>query len=191
MRKGGGFPCSKQAREPWPFWVLHFWLQLCNFLEAPRFHKDGSRSLGCFVRLVVVVTWNLGQQVEHFQVLHVLLTDLALVLSITTWSVHGFRFFFSEASQICPETRTLATRVMNSLLGYWRVKGNFRTLGDSESKYLTNMFPRIPQASPRYYISSSSYVIQSSRDESGQIRKRVDENNGVWTNIPGIKGRER
>lgn len=38
------------------------------------------------LRRVVVFAWNLGPQVE-FKVLHVLLTDLARVLSITTWSV--------------------------------------------------------------------------------------------------------
>lgn len=71
---------------------------------------------------------------------------------------------------------------------YW-VNGDWSHF--AESRYLTNMLLRFPQASLRYYISSSSYVIQSSRDESGQIRSRVDENSGVWTNIPGIKGRER
>ncbi|CAE7337048.1 unnamed protein product [Symbiodinium pilosum] len=39
-----------------------------------------------------------------------------------------------------------------------------------------------------YYVSSSSYVIQSVRDESGQLRTKVDENRGLWTNIPGLKG---
>ncbi|CAK9055149.1 unnamed protein product [Durusdinium trenchii] len=40
-----------------------------------------------------------------------------------------------------------------------------------------------------YYISSSSYVIQTNRDETGEIRSKVDENSGVWTNIPGLQGR--
>ncbi|CAE7625161.1 Wwox [Symbiodinium sp. CCMP2456] len=52
-----------------------------------------------------------------------------------------------------------------------------------------------PQADgmPRdaYYVSSSSYVIQSVRDESGQLRTKVDENRGLWTNIPGLKGGQR
>lgn len=42
-----------------------------------------------------------------------------------------------------------------------------------------------------YYVSSSSYVIQSVRDESGQLRTKVDENRGLWTNIPGLKGGQR
>ena len=69
------------------------------------------------MRLVVVVTWNLGQQVEHFQVLHVLLTDLALVLSITPWSVLVSDFFFGGEPDM-PRDTNLGH--MNSLLGYWR-----------------------------------------------------------------------
>ena len=46
------------------------------------------------------------------------------------------------------------------------------------------------RVSDAYYISSSSYVVQTSRDASGALRSRVDENSGVWTNIPGIRGQE-
>lgn len=44
------------------------------------------------------------------------------------------------------------------------------------------------RVSDAYYISSSSYVVQTSRDASGAVQSRVDENSGVWTNIPGIRG---
>ncbi|CAJ1352451.1 unnamed protein product [Effrenium voratum] len=37
-----------------------------------------------------------------------------------------------------------------------------------------------------YYISSSSYVIQSTRGGDGEVRTKVDENSGTWTNIPGL-----
>eukprot|EP00930_Biecheleria_cincta_P043405 TRINITY_DN29807_c0_g1_i1.p1 TRINITY_DN29807_c0_g1~~TRINITY_DN29807_c0_g1_i1.p1 ORF type:complete len:284 (-),score=49.48 TRINITY_DN29807_c0_g1_i1:143-925(-) len=39
-----------------------------------------------------------------------------------------------------------------------------------------------------YYVSSSSYVVQSSRGSDGELRTQVKEDNGVWTNIPGLKG---
>ena len=69
-------------------------------------------------------------------------------------------------------------------------KGALALLGAALLNAVLQLFGGVEPDMPRdtYYISSSSYVIQSSRDESGQIRSRVDENNGVWTNIPGIKG---
>lgn len=39
-----------------------------------------------------------------------------------------------------------------------------------------------------YYVSSSSYVVQSSRGGDGELRTQVKEDSGVWTNIPGLKG---
>eukprot|EP00931_Biecheleriopsis_adriatica_P002356 TRINITY_DN103138_c0_g1_i1.p1 TRINITY_DN103138_c0_g1~~TRINITY_DN103138_c0_g1_i1.p1 ORF type:complete len:266 (+),score=59.07 TRINITY_DN103138_c0_g1_i1:39-800(+) len=48
-----------------------------------------------------------------------------------------------------------------------------------------------PEAMPTdaYYVSSSSTVIQSSRGEDGQMRTKVQDDSGVWTNIPGLKGK--
>jgi len=42
-----------------------------------------------------------------------------------------------------------------------------------------------------YYVSSSSYVIQSSRGDDGQLRTQVQEDSGVWTNIPGLQGKRQ
>ncbi|CAL1170414.1 unnamed protein product [Cladocopium goreaui] len=87
-----------------------------------------------------------------------------------------------------PKTMKVKEKAENtemSMLG----KGALALLGAALLAAALQLFGGEPDM-PRdtYYISSSSYVIQSSRDATGQMRSRVDENSGVWTNIPGIKG---
>lgn len=53
--------------------------------------------------------------------------------------------------------------------------------GDDSSGEVGGAYPK-----NSYYISSSSTVMQYSPGSNGQWRTQVQENNGVWTNIPGL-----